>query len=226
MCPALIVQLPNASVSVRQSSLDRGHRDLNSLPMLVVQPVMTGGSRQKLESFPKSIELELLIDPIADLVGSAWIPGQMFERALTGHLTTPRCVGRLQLWPVSQQPLGHELDRRVEKWKMAVTGYRFAGVTLIPDPGIPIVIVTTLARPFGQTHRRRGDHSAVNARHAKEHGHCLLGIPRSEHPRIELRDGISPALFSGVPQGVRLPWSAKRGHIADLENQIAALSRS
>ena len=72
---------------------------------------MAGGGGEQQQRLAEGVELELLVDPVADDVVAAGVAGQV-EVALVGHRVAGGGVGGGELVAVLEQPVADEARRR------------------------------------------------------------------------------------------------------------------
>ena len=75
----MVVELPHAGVGVGPPFFDGLHRELGGLPVPGVQVIVAGRGREELQRLAQGVELELPVDPVANLVRAARVTGQMSE---------------------------------------------------------------------------------------------------------------------------------------------------
>ena len=110
---------------------------------------MAGGRGEQQQRFAERVELELGVDAVADDVGAAGVAGQLAV-TLVGHRAAVERVGGLQVGAVGEQPLGDEADGVVEQRVRPVGGDGLAGVALVADPDVAVVVVAALLGALGQ----------------------------------------------------------------------------
>ena len=69
--PVVGLELPDAGVGLVPASLDGGGGRLGRSPSVGVEVVVLGGGGEQEQRFAERVELELLVDPVADDVGPA-----------------------------------------------------------------------------------------------------------------------------------------------------------
>ena len=70
VCPAVVVELPEPGVRLAPALFDDVDGGLGGLPVVEVEVVVTGGGREEQERLTYHVELELMVDPVAHLVGA------------------------------------------------------------------------------------------------------------------------------------------------------------
>ena len=163
---------------------------------------MAGGRGEQQQRLAECVELELLVDPVADDVRAAGIPGQV-ERALVGDATARRRVRGPQIGAVLEQAVAHEAHGIVEQRVGADLCDGLPGVALVADPDVAVVVVAPFPGTLGQRHGRRGDHAAAAARQAAEHG---VGVAR-----VALRDRLLELAERARARRPRLPTRRASG---------------
>lgn len=105
-----VVELPHAGIGVAPARLDGLDRGLGRPPVIDVQVIGAGGGGEEEERLAEGVELELLIDPVADLVGPAGVAaeaGRLRSSGTAPPLTVPPTSGmaRLQAASVAAQAI-------------------------------------------------------------------------------------------------------------------------
>ena len=189
--PAAVVELPDAGVGFGPALLDgrderprrRAGRSASSRP----RPVGGGEQQQRLA---ERVELELLVDPVADpyrrrrgsRAARAW-------RSSGTGVAGRRCRPGAGLAPSVEHPVGDEPDRVVEQGVAADGGGGLAGVALVADPGVAVVVVAALVGALGQRGRGGGDHRAGGAGQPAQHGVGVAGRRRGPAGRSSVGHG-------------------------------------
>ena len=73
MCPFVGLELPDPGVWLAPARLDCGGRDFRGVPAVDVEAVVPGGSGEEQQRLAEGVELELLVDPVADDVRAAGV---------------------------------------------------------------------------------------------------------------------------------------------------------
>ena len=110
MSPAPLIDLPDAGVGITPPGLDGRDGCLDGSPVLGVQVVMTCSGGEEQQGLPQGVQLELPVDPVANLVGTAGVAGKVRKTAFVGDGASVDPVGGLQLGSVVKDPLGDEPD--------------------------------------------------------------------------------------------------------------------
>ena len=71
MCPALVLDLPDAGVGLGPAAADRLDGEPGCSPASGVEAIVPGGEGEKLQGFAEDVELELPVDVVSDDVGAA-----------------------------------------------------------------------------------------------------------------------------------------------------------
>ena len=161
---------------------------------------MAGRRGQQQQGFAEDVELKLGVGVVAEDVGAAGISGQP-QRAFVGHRAAVKRVGGLEVGPVGQKPLGDEADGIVEQLVRPVENDGLAGVALVADPHVAVVVVAALLGALGQTHRRRGDHAPAGVGQPAQHGVGMAGITDRD-AGAQRGNSCPPIIFGARPQGV------------------------
>jgi hypothetical protein len=74
--PGAWFDLPDPGVGLVPAVCDGGDGDLGGGPVVGLEAVGAGGGGEQLEGFAVGVELELLVDPVADAVESAGVPAR------------------------------------------------------------------------------------------------------------------------------------------------------
>ena len=148
MRPFVRIELPDSGVLLLPASLDRRDCDLHGAPAVRVQVIVPGSGGEEQQRFPEGVELELLIDPVADDVAAAGIPGQI-ELPLIGDAATARRVSGLQPRAVLEQTLTDEADGVVEQRVGASLCDRLPRVALVANPDVAVVVVAAPSGTLG-----------------------------------------------------------------------------
>ncbi len=109
---------------------------------------MSPGGGVELEQLTHRVELELPTDPVAGDDRPAGVTGQV-EVVLRGWEGAVEAVGRAQLVAVLENPGGGEGDGFVEQGQGLKDADGEAGVGLVPQPHVPVVVVLAVFGPFG-----------------------------------------------------------------------------
>ena len=107
---------------------------------------------------------------------------------------------------------------------MPMHSHCLTGVTLIPDPGIAIVVVPPSLGPFRKAHSGGGHHAPGTTGQTAQHRHCHLGVSRREDAAFEGRDGRVPRSLGGRPTFVRIGQLSVQVAIAQLQNEVECLA--
>ena len=94
--PGIGFELPDAGVGIGlgPAVVDRLDRYFGGVPPVAVEVVVAGCGGEEQECFTERVELELLIDPVADNVAASRVAGQV-ELALVGYVGAGGRVGGL-----------------------------------------------------------------------------------------------------------------------------------
>ena len=185
---------------------------------------MAGRGREQLERLAQCVELELAVDPVPDLVRAARVAGQAGERLLAGHRPAGHGVGGLQVGAIGQDAVGHEGDGVVQQAVRAVGGHRLAGVALVPDPHVAVVVVPAGLRALRQRHGGRGDHAAAAAGQPGQH---RVAVPAAlgGQARPEFGNGRRPGRLGGQPRLRGLYRDPGQRLVRDLQHQVVKGTR-
>jgi len=175
--------------------------------------------RRRAKCLAESVELELLVHPVADLVGAPGVAGQVSEAALVGDRAAVDPVSRLQLRAVGQNTLGNKRHRVVEERVGLNDCHCLAGVALVADPGVAVVVVASRLCALGQAHGGRSDHAPTGAGETSQHCVGVAGVTGG-HGVCKLRDGPGPCGFRRLPHERGGHRRTDEGVLADLENQV------
>jgi hypothetical protein len=219
--PGPVIDFPYSGVVFLPALRDRPGGDLSRPPAARFQPVVPGRGGEQQQRLTQGIELELAVHPVADQVESAGVPGQV-EPALVGHPAAVDGVGRGHCGAVGVQPAGDKADGAVEQRVGARGGRGLAGVALITDPGVPVVVVAALLRPLGQAGRGRRDHAAAGTGQAAQHQVSLPGVAGGDAP-FKRRRLAGPLGVRGVPECARVGRLRRQGRAGELEHEVAGL---
>ncbi len=214
-----ISQMP-ASGSLQRAAI-AGGENRGRLPGVGVHPVVTGGGGEQQEALAEGVELELLVDPVADDVVSAGVAGQV-QGVLVGDRVPGAGVGGGEVVAVGEDSVGDEADGVVQQRVRAGGGDGLAGVALVADPDVPVVVVTAGFGPFGQAGGGGGDHPAGAAGQAAEHRVGMLRVRRGVTV-LQRGNSCGPRGFGGGPGGVRVGRLRGQWLIADLQDQVVML---
>ena len=222
--PGVGFELPDTRVQVRLGPpvLDRFDRDLGCSPSVDVEVVVLRRRREQEQRLSEGVELELLVDPVADDVGATGISRQR-QFPFVRNLASLNCVGGLERGPVAEQPLGDEADRIVHQRMRPGGRDRLAGVRLVADPCIAIVVATAFAGPLRQRRRRGGDHTAAQARQAGHHGVRMPGIAVRDYA-LELGDTLAPGRLGALPCTGRIGHFGLLAGGGEGEHEVVRLS--
>jgi hypothetical protein len=110
---------------------------------------MAGGGGEEEQHFAVGVELELVVDPVAGDRGAARVAGKV-ELALVGNGVAGDGVGGFELRTVGKYAVADEADGVVEEWVRTGGGDGLAGVTLVADPDVAVVVIASLAGALGQ----------------------------------------------------------------------------
>ena len=123
-------------------------RDLRGPPTVRVEVIVAGGRGEEQQRLAERVELELLVDPVADDVRAAGIPWQV-ERALVGDATARRRVCGPQIGAVLEQTVAYEAHGIVEERVGADLCDGLSGVALVADPHVAVVVVASFPGALG-----------------------------------------------------------------------------
>jgi hypothetical protein len=117
--------------------------------------------RRRAKCLAESVELELLVHPVADFVGTPGVASQVRQTALVGDRAAVDPVGRLHLRAVGQNTLGDKRHRVVEERERLDDRHCLAGVALVAYPCVAVVVVASRLCALGQAHGCRSDHATT-----------------------------------------------------------------
>ena len=188
---------PDPGVGFGPPVCDRGGGGFGCVPVFGVEAVGAGGGGEQVQGFAEGVELELVVDPVADEVESAGVAGEP-EVVLVGDRGAGGGVGGGHRVAVFEQPVGDEADGGVQQRVGAGGGDRDSGVALVADPDVAVVVVAAGFGPFGQAGGGGGDHAATATGQPSQHRVAAAGVARRQTRR--------PARARRWPR--RLRWRA------------------
>ena len=106
--PVLIVEFPEPGIGLPPAGFDGADAGFDSLPVVGAEVVVAGGRGEEQQRLTECVELELVIDPVPDLVESARVTLEMGQDPLVGHRPAIDPVGRFESGAVREDPLGHK----------------------------------------------------------------------------------------------------------------------
>ncbi|GAA5161101.1 hypothetical protein GCM10023321_44790 [Pseudonocardia eucalypti] len=159
MCPPLGFEFPDSGVGLAPSFLDGVDGDGGGGVGVGVEPVGVVGGGEELQRFSEGVELELVVDVVAEGVGAAGVAGQV-QGVFVGDGLAGGGVGGCEVGAVFEQAGGDEPDGVVEQVVGAGGGGGLPGEALVPDPGVAVVVVAARSGAFGKAHGGGGDHGA------------------------------------------------------------------
>ena len=132
-----------------------------------------------------------------DFAAAAGEAAQLQRHFVADRLPRHR-VGRHQLGPVVEQPLGDEPEGAGEQRVRAVRGDGDARVALVPDPGVAVVVVPAARQALGQRGGGGRHHGAAGRGEPAQH---RVGVPRvgQRDQVIAARCDIRPRLLGRRP---------------------------
>ena len=106
----------------------------------------------------------------------------------------------------------------------AVGGHGLPDVTLVADPGVPVVVVTPGFCPLGQRHRRRRHHGPAAARQAREHA---VAVPGGTGRQAVLKGGKLPlpGRLGGLPGDVGGHRFGTQRLVRQLQDEVVPFAR-
>lgn len=156
---------------------------------------MAGHRAEQQEGLAEGVEWELVADLVPDAVEATRVAGQA-QLLLPGNSATVDRVGGSHPGTVLVQPGREELYGVVEQRVGAGRGGRLAGVALVPDPYVAVVVVAARLRSFRQARGRRCHHAARRTGQSAQYGEGLPGVPST--------DGVSQLWHLSAPRGLRV----------------------
>ena len=103
-------------------------------------------------------------------------------------------------------------------------GDGLAGVALVPDPDVAVVVVAAFARPLGQRRRRGGDHAAAGAGQPGEHGVGVPGVASGDRrPSSGTRSRHAASVADHASSGCG--GSASSSSSGEDEHEVVVLAR-
>lgn len=114
MGPGPVVEFPDSRVGFVPPQGDGIGRDLSGPPAVCVQAVVPVGGGEQEQCLAEDVQLELLVDPVADPVVAAWVAAQP-EGALVGDQATGDGVRGCRVRTVLMQARRDELHCVVQQ---------------------------------------------------------------------------------------------------------------
>ena len=169
--PNSVVDLPDPGICVLPPLRNGISRNLRRLLTAEVEAIEAGSRSEEQECFAEGIELELLVDVVADKVKPSRIAGQV-DAMLIGNRRPVSPVGGGEHGAIIEEAGGNE-SRRC-RGAHPRRGDGLSGVGLIADPYVAIIVVAALLCPLRQRSGSRRHHPPSTTGQAPHHrvGEC------------------------------------------------------
>ena len=222
--PVLLFELPDARVGFGPSGLDGAHRDFHRVPVVAIEAAGLARCGKKLQGLTERVELELSVDPVAHAIRRARVADRTVEGMLVGDSTAVGPVGRPQLRSVGEQTLGDEAHRGIDQAVVAVGRSGDAGVGLIADPRVPVVVVAAFTRAFGKAGRRGCHHRPAGTGETRQYRDRLLGVSNGEDAVVEGGHRLVPRGPGGLPEPIGHGILGRQGPVGHLQDEVVVLA--
>jgi hypothetical protein len=220
--PTSVVELPDAGIRVVASLFDGRHEGLDGASTGGVEPPGPVGGREEQEALTQRVELELGVGTVPDPDGGSRVARQG-DAALGGEGVAVDRVRRPQLRTIGEHPVADERCCCIQEGLAADRGGGLAGVALVADPRIAVVVVASPLRALRQRRGGRRDHGSRGGGQPAEHGVAVVGLAGGGG-RGQVGDRVVPRAGRASPGLVGGRRAVRQRIARDLEHQVAGLA--